>query len=74
MNPRNRLERKLVDVQQALHEARSADVRSLLRDLLTELHDELGALGQDVTVELAPASNWSHAELAEIFNAGYEGY
>ena len=21
-----------------------------------------------------PASNWSHAELAEIFNAGYEGY
>ena len=27
-----------------------------------------------VTVALEPASRWSFAELAEIFNAGYEGY
>lgn len=26
------------------------------------------------TVALEPASRWTHAELAEIFNAGYEGY
>jgi ribosomal protein S18 acetylase RimI-like enzyme len=26
------------------------------------------------SVALEPASTWSHAELAEIFNAGYEGY
>ena len=27
-----------------------------------------------VTVALEPASRWSYAELAEIFNAAYEGY
>ena len=26
------------------------------------------------SVALEPASRWTHAELAEIFNAGYEGY
>lgn len=40
-----RIEAHLADVRQALSEARSADVRAFLRELLTSCEEQLARLG-----------------------------
>ncbi len=75
---RDALRSKIDDVEQALSEARSPDVRALLVDLLETHRRALAALPPDRedgrAVQLVPAARFAPAELAELFTAGYEDY
>lgn len=52
---RHRLEAQLVDVRQALSEARSADVRTFLRELLAACEEQLAQLAGGGTPSAKPA-------------------
>lgn len=68
------IEAQLRDVEQALREARSPDVRELLRGIRDSLRARANGNGQDLVVEIVSAARRTPAELAELFTAGYEDY
>ena len=68
------IQAQLRDVEQALREARSPDVRELLRGIRDSLRARASETGLDLVVEIASASERTPAELAELFTAGYEDY
>lgn len=54
---RERLQSRLSDIEQALKEARSADVRELLGDLLDRCRQELEALSDPVPADSGKVSS-----------------
>ena len=75
----HRLRSRLEDVEQALREARSPDVRRLLHEIRASHRARIAslagaAIGHHDAVELVPAAGFTPAELAGLFTAGYEGY
>ena len=53
---RERLQSRLSDIEQALKEARAADVRDLLGDLLDSCRQDLEALNDPVRADTARAA------------------
>ena len=66
-NARKRLQSQLTDIEQAMVEARSADVRELLRDLLDACRASIAQLDDEGAAAAAAAVRRADGAPAEAF-------